>query len=119
VILKLLEVVEVLQYIEVVRLLQNLFVSLHRRNGLAVYKDLADVDSTSSGGFLQAVDLEMELEEKKLLVAQPQSAPPRGGLVLVVDAARNLLEQLILYDLGEQSPQGADPLCRAPFNFGE
>jgi len=50
------------------------------------------VDSASFRGFLQAVDLEMELEEKKLLVAEPLSAPPRGGLVLVVDATRNLLE---------------------------
>jgi len=91
-ILKLLEVVEVFQDVEVVRLLQNPFVSLHGGNGLAVFEDLADVDSASFRGFLQAVDLEMELEEKKLLVAEPLSAPPRGGLVLVVDATRNLLE---------------------------
>ena len=99
--------VKVFQYVKVVRLLQNLFVSFHFRDSLAVYQNFADVDSTSFRGFLQAIDLEVELEEKKLLVAQPMSTPSRGGLILVVDAAGDLFEQLVLHDLGEQSRQCA------------
>ena len=68
------------------------------------------MDSTSFSRFLQAVDLEVELEEKKLLVAQPGSIPSRGGLVLVVDATCYLLQQLILNDLGEQSRQFTNSL---------
>lgn len=90
--------------------MQNLFVSFHLGDGLAVFKDFADVDSTSFRGFLQAIDLEVKLEEKKLLVAQAMSAPSRGGLILVVDAAGHLFEQLVLNDLGEQSRQCTNPL---------
>lgn len=88
--------VEILEEVEAVLLLNDLFVPLDLANGLAVLKDLADVDVVVLGSLvMEAVDLQMDLQEEDLLVGELLVL--RFLLVFEVDLASHQLDQLILH----------------------